>query len=227
MRSCVLATLIALALFHPSDASAQAETETLIRGDVDNGFVIAPDFKFTDVDGRFSNLAGAYGGWVINRKLLLGGGLYTLTNGPDPMGMTYGGGVVEYFVNSGSLVNFSVRGLVGGGSATLGGPFDDFPIDLRRFGDFHVNLPGFGRGSLNSLFNRFRGSFPDRDFPFFDLNQSADFFVAEPEANVMLNVTERIRLSFGGGYRFIGGASRLNERLDGFTANAALKLSFF
>jgi hypothetical protein len=189
---------------------ASAQTETLIRGNVDDGFVVAPDFKFTDVGGDFASLAGGYGGWVINRKLLLGGGLYTLANGSDAVGMTYGGGVVEYFVNSNSLVNVSVRGLVGGGSATL-----ETLRDGRRFPFGRIGDPlGF----------RFR---PDRDRPVLELTESADFFVAEPELNVMLNVTERFRVSFGGGYRFIGGASRLNERLDGFTANAALKLSFF
>ncbi|HXV63778.1 MAG TPA: hypothetical protein VEK15_23965 [Vicinamibacteria bacterium] len=39
--------------------------------------------------------------------------------------------------------------------------------------------------------------------------------------------SERFRLGFGGGYRFIGGADRLNDRLDGFTVSAALKMSFF
>ena len=52
------------------------------------------------------------------------------------------------------------------------------------------------------------------------------FFIAEPEANVMLNITEKIRLGFGGGYRFIGAAGRTNDRLEGFTANAALKFAF-
>jgi hypothetical protein len=57
--------------------------------------------------------------------------------------------------------------------------------------------------------------------------RSSSFFVAEPELNLMLNISQKFRLSFGGGYRFIGGADGLNDRLDGFTASAALKLSFF
>ena len=42
-----------------------------------------------------------------------------------------------------------------------------------------------------------------------------------------LNISETFRLGVGGGYRFIGGAGRLQNRLDGFTANVALKMSFF
>jgi hypothetical protein len=41
-----------------------------------------------------------------------------------------------------------------------------------------------------------------------------------------VNISETFRLSVGGGYRFIGGAGRLNDRLDGFAASAALKMIF-
>jgi hypothetical protein len=218
---------IALTLTCATPLVAQTEkTETLVQGPIDSGFVVAPDFKFTDVNGDFATLGGGYGGWVVNRKLLLGGGIYTLMNGSSDS-MTYGGAVVEYFVNQGSLVNVSVRGLVGGGRATLGSPFENRPFDPFDLDDLRVNLPHFGRGPLNDIFQQFRRRFPDDDFPFLDLERSSDFFVAEPEVDVMLNLTERFRLSLGGGYRFIGGASRLNDRLDGFTANAALKVSFF
>ena len=65
----------------------------------------------------------------------------------------------------------------------------------------------------------------------FDLDDifatQTSFFIAEPEVNVILNISERFRLAVGGGYRFIGGAGRLQKRLDGFTANVALKMSFF
>lgn len=195
------------------------QTQTLVTGDVENGFLFAPDFKFTEVAGDFANLAGGYGGWVLNRKLLLGGGAYTLTNGGGN-DMTYGGGVIEYFVSSSSLVNLSFRGLVGGGSATVRG--SGFGPD---FGYDDVPSAPF----LGNLFGRRGGRFPDDDFPRFGPRSSSrtSFFVAEPEANVMLNVTEKFRLGFGGGYRFIGGAGPLQNALDGFTASVALKLAFF
>ena len=41
------------------------------------------------------------------------------------------------------------------------------------------------------------------------------FFVAEPEARLRVNITRWFRISFGGGYRFIGGAGCANSALRG------------
>jgi hypothetical protein len=134
--------------------------------------------------------------------------------------MTYGGFVVEYFVRSDRLVNFSVKGLIGGGEATLRSGLGrflkiDLPIDIPQIGN------RFGSRGL-----RLPANFPI--FPEFPELGSIDegFFIAEPEASVMLNITEKFRIAFGGGYRFIGGAGRSADRLKGFTANVALKLAF-
>ena len=45
------------------------------------GFVLAPDNRFTEVDGRFGNLFGFYGGWMMDRTIMIGAGGYWLTNG--------------------------------------------------------------------------------------------------------------------------------------------------
>ena len=80
-------------------------------------------------------------------------------------------------------------------------------------------MPGF----VNVLGRRF-----SEDFDLDDIfARETSFFIAEPEVNVILNISETFRLGVGGGYRFIGGAGRLQNRLDGFTANVALKMSFF
>jgi hypothetical protein len=218
-------------LFAASGAFAQSSsTQTLTAGGVDQGFLVAPDFKFTEVDGEFANLAGAYGGWLIDKKLLLGGGGYYLTTGANDLSMAYGGFVVEYFINPSRLVNFSVKGLVGGGNANVSAFRGNFP----RFPD---KMPFDIDPVLQQLGNRFgsqgRGpGFPSDfrfsnlpGFRFADLDPIEEsFFIAEPEANVILNISERFRLGFGGGYRFIGAAGRLNNRLDGFTANVSLKI---
>lgn len=52
------------------------------------------------------------------------------------------------------------------------------------------------------------------------------FFVAEPEARLRLNVTNWFRLGFGGGYRFIGGAGRLNSLLRGPVATLGVEFRF-
>ncbi|GMR22020.1 MAG: hypothetical protein BMS9Abin37_0344 [Acidobacteriota bacterium] len=239
MRIRLLILLFLVGALSPAIAQDHDTTHTLTSGDVESGFLVAPDFKFTDVNGNFANLAGAYGGWVIDKKFLIGGGVYTLTNGSGPDGMTYGGGVFEYFVNQASLVNVSVRGLVGGGNATLGASFPGF--DLGGLGGFDMGGFGHRRGNqgrfpgnlggvdLDDLARRFDLDDFDFDFDFLngDFARSTSFFIAEPEVNVILNISERFRFSVGGSYRFIGGAGRLNNRLDGFAANVALKMSFF
>jgi hypothetical protein len=225
-RIFVMTLGIAILVVAPLFAEEQ-DSQTLVSGNVDNDFFIAPDFKFTEVDGKFANLAGIYGGWFINRKLLLGGGGYFLTNRSDDFKMTYGGFVAEYFIRPNQLVHFSVKGLIGGGTATVSGfrgrfdDLDDLPFEIpsefrRRFRGINFpSMPGF-RGFPD---------FPDFPFPIFE-NVDESFFVAEPEFNLNLNITEKLRVGFGGGYRFIGGAGRISDRLDGFTANAALKIAF-
>ena len=41
---------------------------------IDNGFVIAPDARLTEVNEKFATLAGVYGGWLTDRTLLVGAG---------------------------------------------------------------------------------------------------------------------------------------------------------
>jgi hypothetical protein len=234
MRACspkkLAFTLTVFLTASGSAGLALAETgqdpETLIQGQIDHGFVLAPDFKFTEINGDFANFAGAYGGWLINKKLLLGGGGYMLTNGADETEMTYGGFVLEYFVRPNRLVNFSVKGLVGGGKATLPGFFRDrpfpVPLELEELEDVLIR---FGPGGQRGRGPGMPTIFPPFPIPGFEKIEES-FFIAEPEANVVLNVTELIRIGLGGGYRLIGGAGRINDRLNGWTANANLKLVF-
>ncbi len=94
-------------------------TQTLTQGGIESNFLIAPDYKFTEVDGEFAGLAGFYGGWLINQKFLVGGAAYFQTNGGNESDMKYGGAVLKYFFNPTRVANISVRGLVGAGRANL------------------------------------------------------------------------------------------------------------
>ena len=91
-----------------------------------SGFVIAPDLKVTGVDGGSGPLAGLYGGFVTDRRLLLGAGAYWLTGGPGSVDLAYGGGLVEWFANPGGRLDVSVRSLFGAGRATLTSDFETF-----------------------------------------------------------------------------------------------------
>jgi hypothetical protein len=52
---------------------------------------------------------------------------------------------------------------------------------------------------------------------------SENFFVAEPQANVLLNLTTRVRINAGVGYRLTGGTSLLEGRLDDVAATLAVQ----
>jgi hypothetical protein len=55
--------------------------------------------------------------------------------------------------------------------------------------------------------------------------ESVGFFVAEPEINIMLNVTEYFRIGLGGSYRYIKGAN-IQGLSDGDLSSYAVNLTF-
>ena len=112
---------------------------------------------------EFGSLAGLNGGWVMDRRLLIGGGAYWLTNGSSDLKMAYGGAVAEWFANPGGPIDFSVRSLVGAGNATLS---DDVRI-----------LPFEGRPPF------FRHERPHVERIPQTVRFREGFFIAEPQAN--------------------------------------------
>ncbi len=119
-NSAVGAILLVVALLVTPTAMAQDESKPEVLVDnLESGWLVAADSKFSEVDGKFAHFLGAYGGWLVNHKLLVGGGAYGKTTDVNRYEMGYGGFVLEYFVNPNRLVNFSVKGLVGGGGVSL------------------------------------------------------------------------------------------------------------
>jgi hypothetical protein len=161
-------------------AQHRQEPETLISGDVEHGFYLSPDVKFSEVDGEFANFVGLHGGWIFNRKFMVGFGGHGLTNEPNRIHMGYGGLVLEYFFFPEKLWHFAVRGLIGAGG-----------VEWHR------------RGHTDA------------------------FFVAEPEVNLMLNVTRRFHIGFGTGYRYIRDAGPRNDDLSGPTANMTFRIDIY
>ena len=182
------------------------ETEDLER--IQSGFVVAPDFKFSELDGESANLLGGYAGWLTDRKLFIGAGAYWLTNGSVGSELSYGGALVEWFPQRNEKFNLSFRGLVGAGTGALGVDIGEFP-EPTTFGGHR------GRG----------GRFPHR-FPSTVLVHEG-FFVAEPQANASFTFTNWLRLGVGAGYRLIGGASGLESRFRGPTASVSLQFGKF
>ena len=209
-------------------ASAQ-EPETpsrLLVEEIRSGFVAAPELKLTSIDGGSGAVAGMYGGFITDRRLLIGAGAYWLTSGPGSVDMAYGGGLVEWFGNPDGRMDFSVRGLVGAGRATLG-PDIGIPLFRALHGDvervFHI-----GRGYGRQRGHASHGRHPVRDdFAWpraLAFRYREDFVVAEPQLAVHLNVTDWLRAGGGAGYRFIAHAGRDGERLQGLTASFGLQL---
>jgi hypothetical protein len=203
-KTFACAALLVLAGTTPSFAQS---TETRGLETIQSGFVAAPDFKFSELDGEFANLLGGYAGWLTDRKLFIGGGAYWLTNGPAGADLTYGGALVEWFAQRNDRFNVSFRGLVGAGTGRLA-----VDVDADEFPQ-----PVFGGRGRHRGFHGFPSS----------VRVEEGFFVAEPQAVASYTYTPWLRLGAGAGYRFIGAASGLESRLRGPTASVSLQFGKF
>ena len=206
------AMLLTLALFVGVAASARAQAPTPTSSDppagqgpliverIPSGWVVSPDVTITEVNKQAATLVGAYGGWLSDRTWLLGAGGYWLANNTHDFSMAYGGIVTQYLVRSDRRIGFGVKGLVGGGDATISASYRDvygMPIDTRPdivFG--HGHRPGHGGPRPPST-----PITPDTKLAF---NEA--FFIAEPQAQLLWNLSPRVRVTFGAGYRFTPGA---------------------
>ena len=161
--------------------------------------------KFNNEDALF---LGAYGGWMLEHKLMLGvGGHYlvtkhngiginTETNKRNELKMGYGGLVVEYTFFENKIVHATAKSLVGFGIVTNGskGRYDEETGESWRSDD------------------------------------ESGFFAFEPSINVEVSVTKWFRVSAGGGYRLIRSADIVglsNSDMSSPTANVTLKFGVF
>jgi hypothetical protein len=199
-----------------SSTKSEQQGQTFVVEPIRSGFVLAPDVKFTELDGDFGNLVGGYGGWLEDEKLFLGAGGYWLTNGSRGTGLGYGGAIVEWFASRSEPVTFSLRALVGGGEGSL-------PVTV---GPYPPPRPP----------RRMSGMFPQDDSRWYDHSgygypatavAHVGFFVTEPQMNLSFRLGDWLQLGVGAGYRFIGGASGLENRLKGPTASLSLQFRFF
>jgi hypothetical protein len=214
MRTHVLAALVVALV--PASALAQtanpaANTGPLVLQRIDNGMLIAPDYKITSFDGKTGQLLGATGGWSQENTLFLGGAWYWLANGAHDRELTYGGFVVGWTVPSESHFQVGGRSLIGFGTATLGVTYPA-PILVPSSRDARI-----------------RGGSPPmvpitvtRQYLAWD-----DFFVFEPQGSFRAVINRHTRLSLAAGYRVTGGGDVLEDRLNGVTGNIAVEFRFF
>jgi hypothetical protein len=197
----------------PAPAPAPKGESHLTVERVQNGFVVAPDNRFTEVDGSYGNLLGVYGGWMMDRTLLIGAGGYWLTNGSHHEEMSYGGAVVEWLVHGDRRLGVSARALIGGGSATLTTTvpvLPAVPYPMPGYGPSHGHegppWPGWYWPPTS-------GTVPIHD----------GFFVFEPQVNVNCKVNGWLHISAGGGYRLVAGTHDMDSRLRGFSGSLSLQ----
>jgi hypothetical protein len=173
----------------------EPEGEALFNGPLRSTGYGALGFKFTPIQGSFGTLLGGYGGWLINKTLMIGGGGYGLTSqiaatAPGQSGKSisfgYGGVVLEYIGLSDKVFHYAVQGFVGWGGA------------------------GYYQPGFNTNFSRFRAT---------------PLMVFEPSVLAELNVTNFLRLSAGGGWRFVTGASSEDRPSNADLSNYSISLN--
>lgn len=217
MISKAAALLAALALL-PAAAAAQTDPPAtpntqgpMIVERVHSGFLVEPDVKVTRFDRKTSELVGGYGGWLTDETLFIGGGGYWLANPRDDRRLGYGGVVVQWLFGPRDPIGFTVKGLVGGGQSTTTRSLTQL-VPVR---DMH-GMPPFGRTDADQYVPttvRFRAR--------------QAFFLAEPEIDLLLRVSSRVRITAGAGYRFTGADRHdrgFDARLDGPVATFGVQV---
>jgi hypothetical protein len=193
----------------------------LVLERIHNGWMLAPDFKVTELDNRTGELAGAYGGRLLDDTLLFGGAVYWLANESRDFKMTYGGLLVGWQSHEFGRIRFGGRGLAGIGTATLG-----FDATSLRGG---VPQPIDGRGDIRfGVTNPRLAPAPSTSAPLQPIRFIGrdDFFVVEPQASVSVRITKAIGVSCGASYRQTASADLLRDRLNGPSANLAIQFGF-
>jgi hypothetical protein len=175
---------------------------------VQSAWAITPDFKVTDFDGGTKNLAGAYGGFVYDSTILFGAGGYWMTNGSRDRDLQYGGAVVEWLERADRPLGFSVRGLLGGGTARLPGTVTRIVQPTPRFDRDGRRIVPSGGPTTTVV-----------PVVFHD-----DFFVFEPQANALVRLTRLMRLNVGVGYRLTDGGRQVDDRLRGVSGSLGLQI---
>lgn len=201
--------LFVFLLLSPAAVPAQTPPapSPLVVERVHTPFVVAPDYKVTDINGELGQLAGGYIGRVIDDALFIGGAGYWLVNGSRGEELAYGGLVVGWSMPQWAGIRFGARGLVGAGSGTLR---RDITV-VRGIRDRTIRFGEAATGPQSSTVRVLA-----RD----------DFFVFEPQVNAVAKLLPHVAVNVAGGYRLTGFTNALDGRLNGATGNLALQLDW-
>ena len=74
----------------PAPQSPSTQSGAIVQtSSSDDGFVIAPDYRITDINHHTAQMVGAYGGYVFAKQLLVGAGGYWQADSTDGAHMVY------------------------------------------------------------------------------------------------------------------------------------------
>ena len=176
---------------------------------VTSSFLVAPQVKVTRFDRKTTELVGGYAGRLTDRTFFIGGGGYWMAERSRDRQLAYGGVVVGLQSGANGRVGFAVKGLVGGGRATI------VRSELRFDDDHDVRI-------LTPAI------VPKVVLPptpvFTDVRVREEFFIFEPDASLVFKLTRRVRLTAGAGYRWVGRARGGRDGLGGPSGSVGLQI---
>ncbi len=185
MLKAVCSISLLMILVSAMQLTIASERRVLTSDDVTHGGFLLPELKITEINNQSETLFGLKGAWLVDHSFYLGiagyGSGHKMKN--TDKYMAYGGVLMGYIFNPNRLVNISVDLLIGAGAFVEDNDDIDKDDDDRYFSR-----------------DRNRNRHHDND----ERNREEDLFsVYEPSINVLLNVTEYMRLSLGASYRYL------------------------
>ena len=84
---------------------------------IHNGFLAAPDFGVTEVNGKAAGLGGGYAGFVFEDAFFVGGAVKAQFTNTSNESMVYGGLLLQWFGRTNESVGFAAKTLLGWGTA--------------------------------------------------------------------------------------------------------------
>lgn len=194
----------ALAQQTPPATSATPPTSGMQVRQMQNGFVFAPEVRFTQVNDRSATLVGASAGWQMDRTLFVGAAGYVLANRERDFEMQYGGALVRFSIGGTRTAGLTPGVFLGVGTATISRPLSEWGMSGPWRPDPRSGRPPVLSGATPVLLYDAIG-------------------VAEPQLAAFWNVNRWLRVEGGVGYRFVGAADRMNQHLRGASGTVSLQ----
>lgn len=208
MKTITTSILILLAITVTTTLQAQ-EIRTLFGRPHTSGGYGAVSNKFTTINGKYANLAEFYGGWYVNHRFLIGIEGAALTSNlrvPE-----------QYSINPGIDMSYQYGQF---------GLMTEYVLWSNRSVHFVVNMvSGVGFTVQYERYGRNQW-----DTPSTYTGDENWFVVAEPGAQLELNLLKWLRFSPGISYRKVWGsdATGLNDAgLSSVSYNATIKIGKF